>query len=418
MFTYFLIWPSWLINRDPCVLVSLARHILSRFGQAVWLVSWRTSVRSRFGSPFSSKRLSFVDIVIWLCPWQWNIKMALIATHHQQESPWWWQCSDKWLISLLPHLHTPFAPFSPSLISLVVSVAVKHHVYLINYFSIGVLEGCRKARHGVCSQHWRSPRFPRTPAISRGNSLSARPADVVMSRDLRLWRAAFVCVSIMMSWRLYCDLQLWYIACVYNDVMTAVSWLAAVAYRLSVSIMTSWRLYRDLRLWRIACLCAYNDVMTAVSWLALWRIACLCAYNDVMTAVSWLAAVAYRLSVCLWRHDGCIVTCGCGVSPVCASIMTAVSWLADLACRPCLRGHNYVMTPVACFLCLCGYNDVMAPVACFLCLRGYNDVVTPVASFLCLRGCIDVMTPVACFLCLRDYNDVMTPEARFLCAWL
>ena len=28
------------------------------------------------------------------------------------------------------HLHTPFAHFSPSLISLMVSVDVKHHVYL------------------------------------------------------------------------------------------------------------------------------------------------------------------------------------------------------------------------------------------------------------------------------------------------
>ena len=28
-----------------------------------------------------------------------------------------------------PHIHTPFSPFSPSLISLMVSVDVKHHVY-------------------------------------------------------------------------------------------------------------------------------------------------------------------------------------------------------------------------------------------------------------------------------------------------
>ena len=35
-----------------------------------------------------------------------------------------------WL-SLSPHLHTPFHPFCPSLISLVVSVDVKHHVYLL-----------------------------------------------------------------------------------------------------------------------------------------------------------------------------------------------------------------------------------------------------------------------------------------------
>ena len=34
------------------------------------------------------------------------------------------------IISLSPHLHTPFPPFSPSLISLTVSVDVKHHAYL------------------------------------------------------------------------------------------------------------------------------------------------------------------------------------------------------------------------------------------------------------------------------------------------
>ena len=45
-----------------------------------------------------------------------------------QESFWWWQCSDRYILSLFPYLHTP-SPFSPSLISLVVSVEVKHHVY-------------------------------------------------------------------------------------------------------------------------------------------------------------------------------------------------------------------------------------------------------------------------------------------------
>ena len=44
-----------------------------------------------------------------------------------QESFWWWQCSDRYIISLFPHLNTPFLP---SLISLVVSVDVQHHVYL------------------------------------------------------------------------------------------------------------------------------------------------------------------------------------------------------------------------------------------------------------------------------------------------
>ena len=49
-----------------------------------------------------------------------------------QESFWWWQCSDRYIISLsLPP--PPYLPslFSPSLISLMVSVDVKHHVYLL-----------------------------------------------------------------------------------------------------------------------------------------------------------------------------------------------------------------------------------------------------------------------------------------------
>ena len=39
-----------------------------------------------------------------------------------QESFWWWQCSDRHIISLFPHLYTPF---SQPLISLVVFVDVK-----------------------------------------------------------------------------------------------------------------------------------------------------------------------------------------------------------------------------------------------------------------------------------------------------
>ena len=45
-----------------------------------------------------------------------------------QGSFWCWQCSDRYIISTFPYLHTP-TPFSPSLISLTVSVDVKHHVY-------------------------------------------------------------------------------------------------------------------------------------------------------------------------------------------------------------------------------------------------------------------------------------------------
>ena len=48
-----------------------------------------------------------------------------------QESFRWWQCNDRYIISLSPHLRNPFPSFFPSLISLTVSVDVKHHVYLL-----------------------------------------------------------------------------------------------------------------------------------------------------------------------------------------------------------------------------------------------------------------------------------------------
>ena len=47
-----------------------------------------------------------------------------------QKSFWWWQRSDRYQYNLLP------PPFSPSLISLVVYVDVKHHVYWLTLGSI------------------------------------------------------------------------------------------------------------------------------------------------------------------------------------------------------------------------------------------------------------------------------------------
>ena len=66
-----------------------------------------------------------VDTVLWLSITSyWNIKMALIAAQITQGSFWWWQCGNRYVISPFPHLHNPF------LISLMVSVDVKHHVYI------------------------------------------------------------------------------------------------------------------------------------------------------------------------------------------------------------------------------------------------------------------------------------------------
>ena len=55
--------------------------------------------------------------------------MALIAAHLNAEVI---LVVTVYIISLYTHLHTPFsATFSPSLISIMVSVDVKHHVYLL-----------------------------------------------------------------------------------------------------------------------------------------------------------------------------------------------------------------------------------------------------------------------------------------------
>ena len=79
------------------------------------LVSGRTSVRYRFGSPFSSKRLWFVDAVLWLCPslptktLKWLAALPIIM----QKSFWWWQCSDRHIISLSPPTSIPPSPLLP-----------------------------------------------------------------------------------------------------------------------------------------------------------------------------------------------------------------------------------------------------------------------------------------------------------------
>ena len=79
---------------------------------SVRLVSGRTSVRYRFGSPFSSTvtRLWFVDTVLWLCPSLPTLKWLSSLPILMQESFWWWQRSDKYIISLSPHLHTRPSP--------------------------------------------------------------------------------------------------------------------------------------------------------------------------------------------------------------------------------------------------------------------------------------------------------------------
>ena len=67
-----------------------------------------------------------------------------------------------YIISLFPHRHTPFPPFSPSLISLMVSVDVKHPVYLLTVltvaseyaFPIAVGKRIRPGRIMPTSRQW------------------------------------------------------------------------------------------------------------------------------------------------------------------------------------------------------------------------------------------------------------------------
>ena len=72
-----------------------------------------------------------MDTVSWLSltineTLKWLSSLSILM----QESFLRWQCSDRYIISLFPHLH---AFFSLSLVSLMVSVDVKHHVCLLQW---------------------------------------------------------------------------------------------------------------------------------------------------------------------------------------------------------------------------------------------------------------------------------------------
>ena len=85
----------------------------------------------------SLQKLWSVDTVLWLCPSQ--LMQPKNGSHRcpflMQESFWWGQCSDRCIISLFPRPPYRFSPFSSSLISRMVSVDVKYHVYLLTSFS-------------------------------------------------------------------------------------------------------------------------------------------------------------------------------------------------------------------------------------------------------------------------------------------
>ena len=93
-------WPVVAVHLLYLLQLLCMKSYVNQFGLAVRPVSKWTSAWFCFSSPFSSKRLWFVDTVLWPRPSQLT-KMALIALL-MQESFWWWQCSDMFIISLFP----------------------------------------------------------------------------------------------------------------------------------------------------------------------------------------------------------------------------------------------------------------------------------------------------------------------------
>ena len=73
-----------------------------------------------------------------------NAEVILVVTVQRQ-------CSNRYIISITPpppppNINTPFPPFSPSLISLMVSVEVKHHVYLLIPMQLSGLSDLQQRR--------------------------------------------------------------------------------------------------------------------------------------------------------------------------------------------------------------------------------------------------------------------------------
>ena len=112
------------------------------------LVSRGTSVWIRFGCPFSSKIVVCGHCLLTL-PLTVNetIKWLSSMPILMQESFWWWQCGDRYII----YLRTPF---SLSLISLMVSVDVKPHAYL-GGLCVCLLVLIQTLHRGKCLLAWR-----------------------------------------------------------------------------------------------------------------------------------------------------------------------------------------------------------------------------------------------------------------------
>ena len=123
--------PGFVIERRELTRMKRSTYVSA---QRVRLVSRGTSVRIRFGSPFSSK-----FVVCGHCLATLSLTVNETLKRLSSQSILMQKSGDGVatgiiIISLSPHLHTSsLSPFSPSLISLMVSVDVEHHVYLLTY---------------------------------------------------------------------------------------------------------------------------------------------------------------------------------------------------------------------------------------------------------------------------------------------
>ena len=79
-----------------------------------------------------------------------NIKMAPIAAHLNAGIIQW---SNRYIISLFPPPPYPLPPFSPSLISLMDSVDVKHHAYLLTMGEMDKVHGKEGKHEWTVSPH-------------------------------------------------------------------------------------------------------------------------------------------------------------------------------------------------------------------------------------------------------------------------
>ena len=96
---------------------------------ALGLVSRGTSLWICFGSPFTSKGVVCGQSCDFVPHNYETLKWLSLLPILIQESFWWRQCCDMYIISLFPYHHTP--PPLPITNKPYVSVDVKHHVYLL-----------------------------------------------------------------------------------------------------------------------------------------------------------------------------------------------------------------------------------------------------------------------------------------------